>query len=118
MTDDANNGDYAVPDGARMGRIAGYRKMSEAELGIFEDIKQTEERVLRYVDSLKAFPDFDHRWIAIAVTHYQQGTMALLRAVARPGRIPLPEDDVKLDTAADADFERGGTGGYTPQQGG
>ncbi len=92
MGEPTTNTDYAVPNGERMGRIAGYRKMSEQELQIFEEIKQAEERTLRYVDQLRQIPDFDGRWISIAVTHFQQGTMALLRAVARPQRIPLPED--------------------------
>ncbi len=92
MGEPTTNNSYAVPNGERMGRIAGYRKMSEQELQIFEEIKQAEERTLRYVDGLRQFPDFDGRWISIAVTHFQQGTMALLRAVARPQRIALPED--------------------------
>lgn len=35
---------------------------------------------------------YDQRWIAIARTHFQEGFMALNRAVFQPQRIELPED--------------------------
>jgi len=36
---------------------------------------------------------YDPRWLAIARTHFQEGFMALNRAVFQPTRIKLPEDD-------------------------
>jgi hypothetical protein len=87
------NGSFAVPDGEKMGKIAGYRAMSQTELDVFKDVKEAEERVLRFLEALPAaVPELDARWLAIGRTHIQQATMAILRAVARPQRIALPED--------------------------
>jgi hypothetical protein len=36
---------------------------------------------------------YDQRWLAIARTHFQEGFMALNRAVFQPQRIKLPEDE-------------------------
>jgi hypothetical protein len=84
---------YAVPDGAKMGKIAGYRAMSQVELDVFKEVKEAEERVLRYLEGLPdTVPELDPRWLAIGRTHIQQAVMAILRAVARPARISLPED--------------------------
>ena len=35
---------------------------------------------------------YDKRWLAIAQTHFNEGFMALARAVFQPQRIKLPED--------------------------
>lgn len=37
----------------------------------------------------------DPRWLAVAKTHFEQGFMALNRAVFQPQRISLPEDAEK-----------------------
>jgi hypothetical protein len=54
--------------------------------------KEAEERLLRVLDAMQG--DWsDMRWVAIARTHFEQGFMALNRAIFRPVRIKLPEDD-------------------------
>jgi hypothetical protein len=68
----------------------GYRPPTPPMIEAVTMIKQEEERVLRFIEGLDI--DLDPRWRAIALTHYQEGTMSLIRAILRPGRIGLPED--------------------------
>jgi len=89
--------------------VAGYTDQSDAKVALVNEFKQDEERLLRKLDAMtKAVHDprydvhipasplaaaTDQRWLAIARSHFQQGYMALNRAVFQPQRIRLPEDD-------------------------
>lgn len=84
--------------------VSGYRQQSDDKISLVNEHKQMEERLLRWVDTLQARrakrvpeeavrPAFDQRWLAIARTHFEQGFMALNRAVFQPDRISLPEDE-------------------------
>lgn len=88
--------------------VAGYTAQSDEKVALVNSFKADEERLLRKLDHLlgqqgnvsprdvhdgKAM--VDPRWIAIARTHFQEGFMALNRAVFQPQRIRLPEDDEK-----------------------
>jgi hypothetical protein len=42
---------------------------------------------------LAVFDHTDRRWAAIARTHIEEGFMSLNRAVFRPERVSLPEDE-------------------------
>lgn len=64
--------------------------VDETEAAIL--IRQAEELVGRLRDSL---PVKDGRWSAIAKTHFEQGFMALLRAVDPPA--PIVRRDATLD---------------------
>jgi hypothetical protein len=80
--------------------VHGYKPQSEAKVALVNEFKQDEERILRKIDALGsqglgesfAVPH-DPRWASIARTHFQEGFMALNRAVFRPDRISLPEDE-------------------------
>ncbi len=76
------------------GKVAGYTLQSDAKVDRVNEYKADEERLLRKLDLL--FTDSpimaDPRWIAVARTHFQEGFMALNRAVFQPQRIKLPED--------------------------
>jgi len=87
------------------GKVAGYTAQPDAKVALVNSFKEDEERLLRKVDAL--FPDGvqfggerrdqdaqreQQRWRAIARTHFQEGFMALNRAVFQPQRIRLPED--------------------------
>lgn len=80
----------------------GYRQPSPDMVKAVTEMKQTEERVLRYIEGLDV--DLDPRWRSIAITHYQEGTMALIRAVLRPARLSLPEDEVPAPVIPAEDF--------------
>lgn len=90
------------------GKVAGYTAQPDVKVALVNGFKADEERLLRKVDAL--FPDGvqfggersdqnmqreQQRWRAIARTHFQEGFMALNRAVFQPQRIRLPEDDEK-----------------------
>lgn len=65
-------------------QITGYRDLTQAEIDLMNEIKAKGEELGALCAKVKATPEVDQRWAAIAVTHLQQGTMALTRAVAKP----------------------------------
>lgn len=90
--------------------VSGYKPQSEAKVALVNEFKADEERLLRKIDALfaanqrdlkltdtpagiKAGLHNDPRWLAVAKTHFEQGFMALNRAVFQPTRISLPEDE-------------------------
>jgi len=71
----------------------GYTPQSQNAVDIVNEHKQVEERLLRRLDALYSAAEFyDRRFLSIAQTHFEQGFMALNRAVFKPKRIMLPED--------------------------
>lgn len=79
--------------------VKGYQPQSEDAVALVNDHKAMEEHILRHLDALwnaqaSAREEmFDTRWLAIARTHFEEGFMALNRAVFRPQRVSLPEDE-------------------------
>ena len=73
--------------------IAGYTSQSDDAVATVNRNKQAEERLLRLLDELAATSGVDQRWLAVGRTHIEQGFMAINRAVFRPTRIRLPEDE-------------------------
>jgi hypothetical protein len=84
--------------------VLGYTDQPAGEVELVNSFKQDEERLLRRLDALygamsEKEPDgtyrarYDQRWLSIARTHFQEGFMALNRAIFQPQRIALPEDD-------------------------
>lgn len=69
--------------------VAGYTQQADAKVSLVNEFKADEERLLRKIEALT---DHDKRWAAVAFTHFQQGFMALNRAVFQPNRVMLPED--------------------------
>ena len=72
--------------------VAGYRPQTTTAVDLVNANKIIEERVLRIIDDLQKHGHGDHRWLAIARTHLEQGFMALNRAIFQPARVELPED--------------------------
>lgn len=100
--------------------VQGYTIQSDAKIALVNEFKQDEERLLRKIEALEkqtlgqqmpaahaadpgvlvlsgyvTLPDspYDPRWLSIARTHFQEGFMALNRAVFQPQRVKLPEDE-------------------------
>lgn len=74
--------------------VKGYAAtQSQAAIDQVNKLKVLEERFLRELDAMMTLSDphegytYDGRWISIAKTHIQQGTMAAARAVFQPQRI-------------------------------
>jgi hypothetical protein len=72
--------------------VHGYRPQSDDALALVQANKEAEERVLRILDELEEWQEIDRRWLAIGRTNIEQGFMAMNRAVFKPGRATLPED--------------------------
>lgn len=72
--------------------VQGYRAQSTERVDMVNDNKVTEERILRMIDEQRSKGQLDPRWASIAKTHFEEGFMALNRAVFQPGRAKLPED--------------------------
>lgn len=73
--------------------VHGYKPQDPLRVALVNQNKEAEERLLRQMDSITGNPDYDQRWLRIARTQIEQGFMALNRAVFRPGRVRLPEDE-------------------------
>lgn len=71
--------------------VAGDRPQSAEAVALVNANKVGEEHLLRQMDVLKT-KDVDQRWLAIARTHIEEGFMALNRAIFKPERVKLPED--------------------------
>lgn len=72
--------------------VAGYQPQPEAAINTVNANKVAEERLLRQIEDLIRLKRGDPRWCAVAKTHFEQGYMALNRAIFQPGRVTLPED--------------------------
>lgn len=90
--------------------VEGYKPQTDEKIELVNGFKRDEERLIRVIESMiqardigvnaqglvgsDLGPTFDPRWLSIALTHFQQGFMALNRAVFKPGRVTLPEDGI------------------------
>lgn len=64
--------------------IKGYRDLSQAEIDAMNAVKAEGVRLGALIEELRANPNLDQRWVAIAETHLQQGCMAAVRSIAQP----------------------------------
>lgn len=76
--------------------VAGYRQLSPAEVGLANQNKLMEELILRQAEVVRATEGVDGRWASIAITHFQEGFMALNRAIFQPQRLSaaIPTEDL------------------------
>lgn len=72
--------------------VSGYRPQSNLNVLAVNENKTMEERTLRVLDDLKTDANVDQRWLAIGRTQMEQAWMAINRAIFRPSRVALPED--------------------------
>lgn len=72
--------------------VAGYKPQSNSNVEQVNSNKRTEEALLRVCDALKDDHRVDQRWLSIARTSFEQGFMAMNRAIFKPGRVTLPGD--------------------------
>lgn len=72
--------------------VSGYRPQSPEKIALVNENKETEERLLRSIETATKSGVMDPRWAAIAKTDLEKGFMALNRAVFQPSRINLPGD--------------------------
>lgn len=73
--------------------VSGYQPQSDENVAIVNMNKQMEEYLLRMVDALSGDTgnlSVDKRWLSIARTSFEQGFMAMNRAVFQPQRVPGP----------------------------
>lgn len=74
-------------------KIAGYRDVDPAKVKLVNKFKMAEERLLREAEAVREKQAGDARWVAVAMTHFQEGFMALNRAVMQPRR--LNDDEMR-----------------------
>lgn len=72
-------------------RTPGHHSLTAVEVELIQRIKAKEAEMLELVTEAHRItlcvPDRapeGHRWASIAKTHFQEGTMALVRAITRP----------------------------------
>ena len=64
--------------------LNGYRKLSEEEVALANEVKRMGSYIELLVDKLRANPALDQRWVAEGRTDLQKGLMSLTRAVTKP----------------------------------
>lgn len=65
--------------------ITGYRSLTTEEVELINLIKAVgNEQIADLIYTLRGTVGIEQRWVSIAQTHFQQGLMALARAVAKP----------------------------------
>jgi hypothetical protein len=72
--------------------VHGYREQTDGNVTLVNENKVTEEKLLRLMEELDTSGVGDKRWLAIAKTHFEQGFMALNRAIFKPTRVKLETD--------------------------
>lgn len=66
-------------------KIEEYRDQSPEAIDMINTNKRWENELGDYINALRGSElDLDPKFVAVAVTHFQQGFMALTRAIARP----------------------------------
>ena len=75
--------------------VSGYKPQNEVAIATVNEHKEIEERLLRRIEGMIAHNStvagtYDPRWLAVARTHFEEGFMAINRAVFKPGRVTLP----------------------------
>lgn len=64
--------------------LNGYRKLTEEEVKLANEIKNMGSYIELLVDKLRANPALDQRWVSEGRTDLQKGLMSLTRAVTKP----------------------------------
>lgn len=65
-------------------KIKGYRDLSQSEVDAMNSVKALEADIAALVKQLKELPGVDSRDLALARTHFEDGCIRAVRAVARP----------------------------------
>lgn len=65
-------------------KIDGYRDLTQAEIALMNRIKAAETELGTLWTDVSRHGGLDMRWFDIARTHFEEGFMAMVRAVARP----------------------------------
>lgn len=65
-------------------KIKGYRKLSQLDIDLMNEVKALGVQLGNIVDKLRSIEGLDQRWISIGCTDLQTGTMALVRGIAQP----------------------------------
>lgn len=65
-------------------QIKGYRDLSQAEIDLMNEVKRMGVPLEELTEKLKGMDETDKRWVAVGITHLQQGLMALTRSITKP----------------------------------
>jgi hypothetical protein len=78
-----DTGDERIDTGSH--NVTGYVKHTQQEIDAVNSTKGFENDLGRWIKQMQTdLPNLDGRWVSIARTHFQQGFMALNRAVFQP----------------------------------
>ena len=80
MNDETTQGEAPNP------AIATYRKLTQVETDLINEVKEFEaagKALLKKIEAAGA-AEGHGRWLSIGLTHIEQGAMAIVRAVAKP----------------------------------
>ena len=67
-----------------MAAIKGYRELSDNDLSSINSVKELEQAIAKLHNQLKELQGIDQRDLALARTHFEDGCIRAVRAIARP----------------------------------
>lgn len=70
-----------------MSEIKGYKPLSDEQKASMNLLKELEGTLLTALKRYNDMPEINKRWVSIARTHFEQGFMAAVRAIAQPQTI-------------------------------
>ena len=75
-------------------KIAGYRELAPLEKHEINKIKKMEQCLLKEINNIAEdnLVKIDGRWLAIGRTSIEQGFMAIIRAIAEPDTVRMPDE--------------------------
>ena len=65
-------------------QIKGYRDLTQSEIDSMNSVKALEADIAALIQQLRGLPEANHRDLALARTHFEDGCIRAIRAVARP----------------------------------
>jgi hypothetical protein len=84
-------------------KIAGYRELNREEIKYVNELKKTERLLLGRLEEMQIdCPEYDGRWLAIGITHLQQGFMAAYRSITRPDDKAEPLESLDTGDISDS----------------
>jgi hypothetical protein len=69
--------------------VKGYVAQAQDAVDTVNLNKEIEEWLLRHIELISDELPIDERWLSVARAHFEEGFMALNRAIFRPKRIKL-----------------------------
>lgn len=73
--------------------VKGYVAQDQENVDLVNQNKTLEAKLLKRLEKLGGYSHLDQRWLSVAKTHFEQGFMALNRAIFQPQPVEVDDED-------------------------